>query len=63
MARQASGSWEGPLPYATWLLSASRTDPCTTVIPAANVRLLVRGPNGFPKEIGHMHTGLHEVED
>ena len=25
------GSWEGPLPYATRLLSASRTDPCTTV--------------------------------
>jgi hypothetical protein len=25
---RVQGSWEGPLPYATRLLSATRSDPC-----------------------------------
>jgi hypothetical protein len=37
--------------------------PEREVSPAGSVQLLVRGPDGLPVEIVHLHTGLYEVED
>jgi hypothetical protein len=37
--------------------------PEREVSPSGSVRLLVRGPDGFPMEIVHLHTGLYEAGD